>query len=164
MPDDAVQHILDLEELKKLKYRYFRLLDAQDWDRFGELFTADLEFFFAAPGQFAPPDATRTPEGWAQVGRQQLLDWVKAGAQDVQTVHHAHMGDITITGPATARAVWAMTDYTQVVGDPPSAWFRGYGQHEEEYVRTDRGWQIRRSVFTRYEMDAIEGEIPAISS
>ena len=43
MNDEAIQRLLDIEELKKLKYRYNRLMDTKAWDHFRDLFTEDLE-------------------------------------------------------------------------------------------------------------------------
>ena len=39
----TVQMLWDIEQIKQLKARYFRLLDAKDWDAFAELFTDDCE-------------------------------------------------------------------------------------------------------------------------
>ncbi|MBV8983791.1 MAG: nuclear transport factor 2 family protein, partial [Acidimicrobiia bacterium] len=37
----------------------------------------------------------------------------------------------------------------------PSASFRGYGHYNEEYVREDGGWRIRRLVLTRLRVDPL---------
>ena len=38
---DALQRLLDLEALKGLKARYFRLLDTKQWDEWGQVFARD---------------------------------------------------------------------------------------------------------------------------
>src|SRR5450759_257723 len=40
-PTDPLQHLLDIEEIKQLKARYFRLMDTKDWAGFTALFTDD---------------------------------------------------------------------------------------------------------------------------
>ena len=42
-PEALVQMLWDIEQIKQLKARYFRLLDTKDWDAFAELFTDDCE-------------------------------------------------------------------------------------------------------------------------
>jgi hypothetical protein len=161
MTDDAVQRLLDIEELKKLKYRYFRLMDAKEWEQFEDLFTEDLEMNFAIPDeQFHPVGATITPEGWARVDRDGLLDWVRATSEGFTILHLAHMPEIEITGPDTATGTWSMTDFTRwdASGDP--TWYRSYGGHVEDYVRTAAGWKIRRTVFTRHDFDVMGDDRP----
>jgi hypothetical protein len=154
--DEPVQRLLDLEELKKLKARYFRLMDAKEWDEFRDLLTEDLEMNFAFPDeQFYPKGAERTPEGWARTDRDGLLAWLVAASDGFTMVHHAHMPDIELTGPDTATGTWSMTDFTRwdASGDP--TWYRSYGGHVEDYVRTDAGWKIRRTVFHRHDFDVM---------
>ena len=154
MTHDALQRLVDAEELKRLKYRYFRLLDAQDWPAFMDLFTDDVEVNFVHPEeQSFPPGATITPEGWARVDRDGLLNWVRSVSEGFTTLHLAHMPDIEFSGPDSATGSWSMTDYSRrnAPGDP--TWYRAYGGHVEDYVRTVDGWKIRRSVFTRHEFD-----------
>ena len=157
---DPVQQLLDIEAIKQLKYHYFRTMDAQDWPTFKELFTPDLEICFTNPAQPHPPTATRTPEGYFMVGRHDLLAWTEAGSRGCTTVHHAHMPEIELTGADSAIGLWSMTDYTRWNSVEPAVWVRGHGGHREHYVRTSAGWRIRRSWFTRYDMDSIEDALP----
>ncbi len=153
---DPVRQLLDIEEIRQLKARYFRLLDAKDWDGFEALFTEDLEFFYAVPErQFVPPGAARTPDGRARVGRDELLSFLRQGDDTVTTVHHCFMPDITVLGPDEAVGRWSMADYTKVPGADGPVWFRGYGGHEETYARSADGWRIRRCVFHRYDFDPV---------
>ena len=149
-----MQHLLDVEEIKRLKARYFRLLDAKDWDRFESLFTEDLEFFYATPEhQFVPDGAVRTSDGRAQVGRDLLLSFLRQGDQSITTVHHGFMPDIVVVGVDEAVGRWSMADYTRVLTEDGPVWFRGYGGHEETYARTAQGWRIRSCVFHRDDFD-----------
>jgi hypothetical protein len=166
MHDEAVQRLLDTEDLKQLKYRYFRLMDAKEWEQFEDLFTEDLEMNFAFPDeQFHPASATITAEGWARTDRASLLAWIRAGSEGVTTLHIAHMPEIIFTGPDTATGTWSMTDYTRwdTTGDP--TWYRAYGGHVEDYVRTPAGWKIRRSVFSRHDFDVLgDDEVAALAA
>jgi hypothetical protein len=154
---DPVEQLLAIEEIKQLKHRYLRHMDAKEWDHFADLLLPDVEFFFGVPDeQFWPDTVERTPEGWVQVARDELVAWASAGAAGSTTVHHAHMPDITIDGPDRAHATWSLTDVTRFDADPSGRWYRGYGGYEEEYRRTPDGWRISRSVFFRWSIDPFD--------
>jgi 3-phenylpropionate/cinnamic acid dioxygenase small subunit len=38
--------LMDIEQIKQLKARYFRLLDTKQWEAWGQVFTADCEVRF----------------------------------------------------------------------------------------------------------------------
>jgi hypothetical protein len=40
----------DIEEIRKLKARYFRFLDAQDWDNYAQIFAPDVVFDTSGAG------------------------------------------------------------------------------------------------------------------
>jgi hypothetical protein len=156
--DDAVRQLLDIEAIRKLKATYFRSMDDQDWERFGDLLTDDFEVIFAAPQeQFYPSDATKLPDGRMQADKPRLLAWMKVGARGITTVHHAHMPVIEITGPDSATGHWSMTDYTSWMGEQGPVWLASYGSHRETYRRTDGGWQICHSIFERHDLYTLDG-------
>ncbi len=165
LENDAVQQLLDIEEIKKLKARYFRYLDTKNWDLWTEIFTEDLQFVFAEQNLVFDRDQLKTevtPEGQVHDGRDQFISWVKMITKGVTTVHRGYMPEITITGSATATGIWAMTDYLQWPGDGPPIGFRGYGHYNEHYVRTTTGWRIKRSVLSRIRIDPLEGGLPPV--
>jgi uncharacterized protein (TIGR02246 family) len=144
--DALLRRLLDIEEIKQLKARYFRCMDTKDWDAFSELFTAD---------------AVMDADGYVREGRDEILDFLPRILDGVVTVHHGHMPEITITGPETATGVWAMFDYlTFPDGDQPTG-LRGYGHYHEEYAREQGTWRIRRLTLTRLRVDPLEGGLPS---
>ena len=147
-PDDSelLRHLLDVEEIKRLKARYFRALDRKEWDAFGEVFARDA--------------VLEVPEAnMVERGRAAIVASVSAAVAATRTVHHGHMPEIEITGPDTARGTWAMFDYVEW---PPSAsgdrvGLQGYGHYLEEYVREDGAWRICRSHLARLRVDPLGG-------
>ena len=133
----ASQRLLDIEEIKQLKARYFRCLDGKDWDGLADVFTAD---------------AVLEAQGNRREGRENIVGFIARFLDGVVSVHHGHMPEITVTGPDSAAGVWAMFDYLTYATDPPSG-FRGYGHYLEEYVRDDGRWRIRRLELTRIRVD-----------
>lgn len=142
--DDALRRLIDLEEIKQLKARYFRTLDQRDWEGFG------LVFSLAAVMEV--PEADMVLQG-----RDAIVTAVSGALTGARTVHHGHMPEIEITGPDTARGTWAMFDYVE--WDRPEAdervGLRGYGHYTEEYVREADAWRIARLHLARLRIDGL---------
>jgi hypothetical protein len=143
---DANQ-LSDLDEIQKLKARYFRLMDTKQWDAWRDLFTDDMELFLE-PG--AVPEAD-TP---TLAGADALVAYLSASHPDKVTVHQGHMPEIEFTDENTATGIWAMFDW---VDDPGrgGAW-QGLGHYHERYVRCPDGrWRISSVRLTRLRVDAV---------
>jgi uncharacterized protein (TIGR02246 family) len=140
----SLRRLLDLEAIKQLKARYFRTLDRQDWDGFGAVFARDA--------------VLEVPEtGKVRRGRDEIVSSVSKALAGAQTVHHGHMPEIELTGPDTARGVWAMADYVEWPAAASGERFglQGYGHYEEEYVREDGEWRIARARLVRLRVDPL---------
>src|SRR5918994_4058878 len=88
----------DIEAIKHLKARYFRMMDTKDWDGFAAVFTDDVEIDVTGEG------------GGVTHGVSEFLPFLRAAIEDVITVHHGHMPEVELTSPTTARGIWAMED------------------------------------------------------
>lgn len=140
----AIRRLVDIEQIKQLKARYFRLVDAKEWAAWSELFAADA--------------VLEIPEGeLVHLGRDEIVTNVSAVMEQLRTVHHGHMPEIELTGPDTARGVWAMTDYVEwPEQDGQRVGLLGYGHYVEEYVREDGEWRIARSRLDRLRVDPLD--------
>ena len=127
--------LAEIEAIKQLKARYFRLLDTKQWEAWREVFSDDFEADVETGGAH-PPIHFASPEEMVAKNREILATAV--------TVHHGHMPEITLVGPDTASGVWAMMDIVKL-----GAGFRGYGHYHEEYVKQAGRWRIRRLRLTR---------------
>ena len=142
--DAAVQRLLDVEELKRLKARYFRTLDRKEWDAFALVFARDA--------------VMEVPEaGMVERGRAAIVASVSAALAGTQTVHHGPMPDVEVTGSDTARGTWAMFDYVEWPRPEGGGrvGLQGYGHYEEEYVREEGEWRIRHLRLVRLRVDAL---------
>jgi SnoaL-like domain len=127
--------LAEIEAIKQLKARYFRLLDTKQWDAWREVFSDD--FTADVEGQGVHPTLHfASPAEMVARNREILASAV--------TVHHGHMPEITLSGPGSASGVWAMMDIVKL-----GAGFRGYGHYHEEYVKQHGAWRIRRMKLTR---------------
>ncbi len=141
----TVQMLWDIEQIKQLKARYFRLLDAKDWDAFAELFTDDCEHHLPSE---SPKPIVRNEEYFADLEAQ-----LGRGV----TTHHGHMPEITLLGDREAEGIWAMFDYVQVeprTGNPVN--IKGYGHYHETYRKGDDGvWRISSKRNVRQRLDVV---------
>ncbi len=146
-PEVTVQMLWDIEQIKQLKARYFRLLDTKDWDGFAELFTDDCEHHLPAE---SPKPIVHNEEYFADL-KVQLGRGV--------TTHHGHMPEITLLNDHEAEGIWAMFDYVQVepaTGNPIN--IKGYGHYFETYRKGDDGaWRISSKRNVRLRLDLVSG-------
>ena len=141
---DRLLQLLAVEAIKQLKARYFRLMDAKRWDEWALVFTVDC--------------VMEVPEAdMVSVGRAEIVRAVRTVLEGVRTVHHGHMPEIEVTGPGTARGVWAMFDYVEWPADQSGArvGINGYGHYLEEYAREDGEWRIARTRLERLRVDPL---------
>lgn len=131
-----VQRLVVIEEIKKLKARYFRLLDAHDWTAFAELFTDDAAFDIAESSS-----GVRTKEDFVAALRKHLTTAV--------SVHHGHMPEIDVVDENTATGVWAMFDSVEPPEGSTYPTLTGFGHYHEEYRREGDDWRISRLRLTR---------------
>src|SRR5262245_33972101 len=146
---DLLRRLLDIEEIKQLKARYFRLMDTKNWDEYGLVFAVDAVM--------EVPEANVVNNG-----RDAIVSGVSKVLEGVRTVHHGHMPEIEITGPNTARGIWAMFDYVEFPASKSGdrVGLKGYGHYHEQYVREDGQWRISRLRLERLRIDPLGGGLP----
>jgi uncharacterized protein (TIGR02246 family) len=151
--DDAtlLRQLADIEAIKQLKARYFRLMDQKRWDEWAMVFSTDAHLV--------------VPEGAVdERGREAVVASVSGVLEGVRTVHHGHMPEIEITGPDTATGTWAMFDYVEFPASPDGGrvGLQGYGHYTEEYVREDGAWRIASLHLSRLRIDPLGGGLPGV--
>ena len=131
-----VQDLLELEAIKRLKYRYMRGIDQKLWDDLEEVFT---------------PDAVATYSGgkYRFDGRDAIIDFLRRnmGADTFHSAHRVHQPEIDLTGPDTAVGTWAMDDV--VVMTDWNLTVRGAAFYEDEYRKVDGAWRISATGYKR---------------
>jgi hypothetical protein len=158
-----IEQILAIEEIKRLKARYFRCLDTRDWAGYLAVFTPDAAIDTSEA--FVPKDHTGAPI---------IIDGVVPPAPDptlrcsdigkfvadlskmlagVSTVHHGHMPEIELTSPTTAVGTWSMEDKLRWPKGSAMRDMHGYGHYRETYQRLPEGWRIKTLKLTRLRVD-----------
>jgi len=138
---DPLDRIVAVEEIKKLKARYFRCIDTKDFAGLLDVFAADATSEeVGTPGVIEGNEAISSSIG----------QWLRT----VQTVHHGFLPEIDIDDRTWARGIWAFED--RLWGWPPgesAGALHGYGHYHETYTRTDEGWRIATMRIERIRVD-----------
>ena len=127
----------DIEAIKRLKARYFRLMDTKDWAGMATVFTDDVEVDVSGDGA----GLTR--------GVSEFLSFLQSAIGEVITVHHGHMPEIELTSPTTATGIWALEDQLWWPEGGALAHMHGFGHYHETYEKTGAGWRIKSLKLTR---------------
>lgn len=135
----------DIEAIKALKSRYFRMMDTRDWEGLAECFTKDLH-----------ADFRRAP-GMLSQGRDEYMQALTEALEDATTVHHGHMPEIKLLDANNATGIWAMDD----IVDMPGIALRGWGHYHEIYRKESGLWRISHIRLTRLRL-VINGETQAL--
>ena len=139
-----VESLIDIEQIKQVKARYFRFVDTKQWAELADLFTEDCEVRYGETEQ----------DAWI-TGPVALIRLLQRAIGDGVTVHHGHMPEVTLQSETTASLVIAMFDYVEAPGDRPIR-LRGYGHYHESFIKSDDGqWRIRRLQLTRLRVDPL---------
>jgi uncharacterized protein (TIGR02246 family) len=128
----------DLEAIRRLKARYFRTMDAKDWDGMRQVFTDDAVIDTSEAG------------GGVVRGADGFMTFLQEALRDAVTVHQGHMPEIDVTSETTATGIWALND---IVIWPNGVRLDGYGHYHETYEKGTDGWRIKSSKLTRLHTD-----------
>ncbi|VEG57614.1 rieske [2Fe-2S] domain-containing protein [Mycolicibacterium aurum] len=142
--DDIVRELMDREQLKELRAKYFRCLDLRDHEGFRSVFTEDA--------------VLEVPEvDLILRGHEEIADKVLASLTGAVSAHHGHTHELAITGPDTATGIWAMQD---IVEWPPTAsgeriGITGVGHYHDEYLKQDGQWRIAKVRLVRIRVQSL---------
>ncbi|HWH26375.1 MAG TPA: nuclear transport factor 2 family protein [Pseudolysinimonas sp.] len=144
----------DYVALTELKARYFEAVDDRDWVSLRSLFTADAEF-----------------DGFAftSSGVDGFIDALTTYMTGAVSNHRAFLPQFRVIDDATIRGTWSMHD--TVTWEPGSRAYKGftapdlygidgYGRYQDEYRRSDNGWQISFCRIARTRIVPLVGQVP----
>ena len=148
---DAIERLVAIEEIKKVKARYFRFIDTGDDEGFLEQFTEDLHWMEIDAAGEVIVDLHGRAEMAAFVAP------IRAEAANARvggfSCIHGHTPEIEIVDDRTATGIWAMSDYVRM----PSINIYGVGHYHETYQRGDDGvWRISACRCVRMNVETLQ--------
>lgn len=131
-PEDLVQ----IEEIKQVKYRYMRAVDTRDWDLLTTVLTEDATCAYSA-GKIS------------YEGRDAILEFLSTSmpAEKMLTAHRVQQPEVILTGPDTATAKWALDDV--VIMLDYNLTLRGAAIYEDRMVKMEGEWKIAHTGYRR---------------
>jgi hypothetical protein len=138
--------LVEIERIRQLKARYFRLMDAKRWEEWRDVFCEGVVI-------------DTSQEGVPVIeGREAFLAFLRPILRDVKTVHHGHTSEIELTGPTTATGIWAMEDLLWWPAEQGGRQLRGHGWYFDQYRKeADGEWRIARLELRRIRVE-IDGK------
>ena len=143
-----LEKLLAIKEIRQLRPKYFRVIDAKQFDELEEIFTPDAVFdsreAVADPIKGQYPGFPVSP---VSVGREAVVQGIIAGMPEaLQSCHMGHTGEIEILSDTTAKGVIPFSDRLIIPGVLATA---GYGYYFDEYEKIDGKWRIKSAVLKR---------------
>lgn len=146
---DAVQLLLDMEAIRRVKHAYFRCIDTGNFDELEDLFHPDVKVHFIG-GTYE----------WKLEGKKDYLASIRASFHNRSVGHHnGHHPEIEIVSPTEATGVWYLTDNMWIMNR--EAFTTGTAIYWDRYVKEDGRWQIIDTKYERiYELNRHEPKEP----
>ena len=145
---DTIERLTAIEDIKRLKARYFRCMDMKDWAGLEAVFAPDLV------ADFRDSTGARN-EALLTHGAKPYMAGLIPILDKITTTHHGHMPEIDIISETTATGIWAMQDLLWVQDGAPVPYktLVGYGHYHETYEKQDGEWRIKTVRLTRLRTD-----------
>jgi SnoaL-like domain len=132
-----IRQLQDIEEIKRLKYRYLRCLDTADVEEAARLFHKDV-----------------TTDLWGGIyryqikGRDAYVDMIKQSfhAEFIST-HTCHHPEIDILGDTEATGLWYLTD--SIIDTRRNLSISGTALYRDRYIKEEGRWLIIHSGYER---------------
>ncbi|WP_054813935.1 nuclear transport factor 2 family protein [Nocardia arizonensis] len=140
-----------VEDIRQLKYRYFRTLDLKEWDEFAQTLTED------ASGRYG---THAMGEPLVFDGREAITAFMRSNlGPAIVTVHIADHPEIRVDGDH-ATGSWAFED--TVIATEYGVLIRGAGYYSDRYRRDDGQWRIAETGYRRiYESSQALSDTPS---
>jgi hypothetical protein len=126
-----IQVLEDIEAIRKLKARYWNSVDAKQWENLAECYAEDVVF--------------ESPFLGKMEGRDYIVKVLKRAMRNIKTAHQGHNPEIEIRDETAAWGKWALNDCVET---PDNKILKGYGHYEEDYIKENGFWKIKKSILT----------------
>ncbi len=139
---DAVQILLDIEAIRRVKHAYFRCIDTGNFEELEGYFHPDVKVHFIG-GTYE----------WKLQGREEYVASIKQSFHSRSVGHHnGHHPEIEILSDAKATGVWYLADNMWIMNG--KNFTTGTAIYWDTYLKVDGKWLISDSKYERiYELN-----------
>lgn len=152
---EPIERLIAVEEIKKLKARYFRAVDTKDRTLLRGVFTDDAiaDYRGAATDPTSGLNAVPGNTDEVKTGADTITDGVMESVAKLVTVHHGHTPEITVVDAHNASGIWPMVDILRMPADSAITDMIGWGHYHETYRKEGGQWKIATLRLTRIRVD-----------
>jgi len=137
----SLEWLVALEEIRMLRTRYSRLIDAHKWEGLAEVLAPDCRMDLSQAAAFL--GATDADNRRAE-GRAEIISFLNASFSSAKmTLHIATLPEIEFDGDDRAHGIWRQETYVKEACPELPGCGIAYGTVWDEYVRLDRRWYIQ---------------------
>ena len=128
--------LIEIEAIKRLKYKYMRCVDKKLWKEMEEVFVPEATVAYSA-GRYS------------YEGRDEIIAWLKQGMDrdSFHSTHSVHQPEIDLVSADRATGTWKIEDI--VVDVEFDIMISGAAFYEDRYVKRDGRWLIEHTGYER---------------
>jgi hypothetical protein len=144
--------VVEVEKIRRLKYRYLRCVDLKLWDEIGDVFTADATADYGTPSAGRPVNLG---------SRDEIVTFLRDSlGNGIITLHSAGQPEIDVDADS-ASGIWRFED--TVIATDFKVVITGAAFYEDTYRRCDDGaWRISHTGYQRiYEAAMSLDDLPS---
>jgi len=149
----SLQHLMDIEAIKRVKHAYFRCIDTANLEELATLFHEDVLVHFR--GGFYE---------WKLEGRDAYLASIRQSFHRNAVGHHnGHHPEIRLESEREATGIWYLADHMWILEQRFQT--TGTAVYWDRYQKVDGRWLIRETRYERiYEINQQLPENPPFST
>jgi len=146
---DDLERLIAIEEIKRVKARYWRGVDKKDPAILRTVFADDAIIDFGENELDGDSGARPRPDP------DTFVAYAMETLAAFKTIHHGHAPDIEFVSDDEATAFWPMEDNIWVLpgADLPFKYLRGYGFYHDRFRKTVEGWRISYTTLERVHVE-----------
>ena len=134
---DNLQKLLDIEDIKNLKHRYFRAIDMADFELLDYVFTENVTVDYRG-GSYR----------WQSEGKQKIIESLRESFHNKAcAMHQGHHPEIEIISESIATGKWYLQDI--FYNFDHNLVTQGTALYEDRYIKEGENWLISHSEYDR---------------
>jgi 3-phenylpropionate/cinnamic acid dioxygenase small subunit len=131
---DALQNLIDENEIQKVLTRYTQMVDQKDWGRMDEIFVSDATLDYASSGGESGP-------------YKETLAWLARALEPWPlNLHVIGNFDIRVEGDTATSTCYFLAPMGREEESGEQIMTTNGGMYHDQLVRTELGWRIRKRI------------------
>jgi hypothetical protein len=141
------ERLAAIEEIKRLKAKYWRGVDSGDGALVRSILAEDCVLDYMGCCTDPKSGVDHLPAmNLVLTGRE---SWLSDALSEMVTVHQGHQNEIEVTSKTAASGIWSFTDRFFMPPGSPFQRLIGYGYYHDTYELSDDKWLLKTTRISR---------------